>query len=321
MDGNLIGCDWGTSNLRLSLMHGTTGDILDHLANDAGVSKVYDRWRENTDQDRETFFLNHLDSVILEFDRPEANLAKTPIIISGMASSSIGIVELPYSETPCSLDGEGLFVHTIASSSAAHSVRLISGLRHNDDVLRGEETQIIGLAQLNQFDVSNALIILPGTHSKHVTTRDNKIEGFTTFMTGELFEVIKENSVLKESVQRPSLPISSDQQTAFRDGVTLAQTSRLSNSLFKVRTSQLFGKYDPGQNYYFLSGLLIGTEFKEIEDPGSIVFCGGKSINHLYRMAIDVLGLSDSSFFLEEHQAETLASVSHLALFNRLSRS
>lgn len=320
MGRNLISCDWGTTNLRVKIVDRSSGVVTDQVESDVGVAKVYGQWLEGRDEGRIDFYLDRLESVIQELNHHDESLAEVPIVISGMASSSIGMFELPYSETPCSLNGGDLIIHKIdPTPSFHHPIWLISGLRHADDVLRGEETQLVGLAQLESCDVSNSLVILPGTHSKHVDVINNTIQGFRTYMTGELFEVISRHTILRDSVEESGGTLSDNQREAFEEGVTLAQTTSLANSLFKVRTSQLFGRYNSQQNYYFLSGQLIGAELSEIENSKPIVFSGGGRINQLYKIAADILGISRNSCFVPESEAQNVATHGHLALFERLS--
>lgn len=126
-----------------------------------------------------------------------------PILLSGMASSSIGIRELPYAQLPASLNGENLIIENISSNlELQNEVFLISGLEKPGDVMRGEETQAIGW-KYSSFDASsNCVLIVPGTHSKHITICDDRIVDFKTFMTGEIFELLTSHSILSDSVQR-----------------------------------------------------------------------------------------------------------------------
>ena len=121
---------------------------------------------------------------------PVEEAAPRPILISGMASSSIGWRELPYACLPFPLDGSGARWQEI-ERVGEHRVFVFSGLAAESDVLRGEETEVLGLAAggaLAPFR-EQALLVLPGTHSKHVRIEAGSITGFSTYMTGELFEV------------------------------------------------------------------------------------------------------------------------------------
>ncbi len=133
-------------------------------------------------------------------------LAGAPIAISGMASSSIGWQELPYARLPMSLDGSGLLwrdAEPLSLGDTEHRVILVSGARTDTDVLRGEETEVIGLFNLGELEQFQArsLVIKPGTHSKHVQVADGQLVDFATFMTGELFDVLSRHSILRYSIE------------------------------------------------------------------------------------------------------------------------
>jgi 2-dehydro-3-deoxygalactonokinase len=108
------------------------------------------------------------------------------------------------------------------------------------------------------------VFIFPGTHSKHVTVKNGKIVDIKTYMTGEFFELLSVKSILSASVERISDLNNEKNKEAFEAGVKESLYSNLLNNSFKVRTNYLFHKLTPQENYHYLSGLLIGTEIKEI---------------------------------------------------------
>jgi 2-dehydro-3-deoxygalactonokinase len=119
-----------------------------------------------------------------------------------MASSTIGMADLPYKDIPFSTDGSDLKLHTIpASVSFKHSVTLISGVRTEDDVMRGEETKLIGCT-VGVSNKNNHLFIFPGTHPKHVHVKNDKATAFKTYMTGEFFDLLSTKSILSVSWQK-----------------------------------------------------------------------------------------------------------------------
>src|SRR5678815_25631 len=106
-----------------------------------------------------------------------------PIVISGMASSSIGIRELDYSSIPFPVSGTSANTEWIQTSTLKNPVLLVSGVRTDDDVMRGEETQLTGLLHLIQIEkASKHLFILPGTHSKHIVVDQGNVIDLKTYM-------------------------------------------------------------------------------------------------------------------------------------------
>src|SRR5690606_457770 len=142
-------------------------------------------------------FLNELDNTLKTIKKSQKlNIDNVPIVISGMASSSIGWSELPYSSLPFALDGSDLNYKIIEIPSFSHSVLLLSGICSDDDIMRGEEIQLLGCCSNAEAD---GTYVFPGTHSKHIHIRDGKVISFRTYMTGEIFQLLTENSILKDN--------------------------------------------------------------------------------------------------------------------------
>ncbi|RQH17206.1 2-keto-3-deoxy-galactonokinase, partial [Okeania hirsuta] len=118
-----------------------------------------------------------------------------------------------------------------------YNLLLVSGLKKEGDVMRGEETQLIGLSRVR--DINHSLILMPGTHSKHMLTGEHELLDFKTYMTGELFELISKHSILSHSIE---LPKENHDYLAFRHGVKEGTAGNLLNRLFRVRTHELFDK-------------------------------------------------------------------------------
>src|SRR5690606_12840552 len=189
----------------------------------------------------------HLEALQQQVDFPIDHI---PLVISGMASSSIGIREIPYASLPFSTEGNDISAEHIAATPALpHDIYLISGVKSDDDVIRGEEIEVIGLSFLEALTHGNgtadSIVVLPGTHSKHILIKGKQIVSFKTFMTGEFFALLTENSILKDSVIAVdsgalSLPANGK---AFSAGVQTAVSNDLLHASFLARTNHLFGKF------------------------------------------------------------------------------
>jgi 2-dehydro-3-deoxygalactonokinase len=124
-------------------------------------------------------------------------------------------------------------------------------------------------------------------------------------MTGELFQVISHHTILKNSVAKPSSEYS--HLKGFDEGVLMSESAHsILNSLFKVRTNDILGKKTAEENYYFLSGLLIGTEIATLRSMSfdQIRLCAGNNLYEFYHRAIEVLGLSDKTKILDKEIIE-----------------
>jgi 2-dehydro-3-deoxygalactonokinase len=294
---SFISVDWGTSNLRIRLVSIPTLDIIEEISSNNGIKTIYQKWLLEGG-DREMFFLNFLQNQLLQFTSQLVPSMK--VIVSGMASSSIGLRELPYAYLPIATSGEGLNIKSIKSDD----LLLISGVRSDSDVIRGEETQLVGLFEEDD-NHQKLIFILPGTHSKHVYCEHGMIVNCKTYMTGELFEVIAKHTILNSSIEQGTRI--EPQWEAFEAGVKKAQNGNsLLNSLFKIRTNIVFEEMNHVENYYYLSGLLIGDEIKSLVSYPSdkIKLCAGGKLYELYKRAIDIIGLSAKTHVVNKETAD-----------------
>jgi len=185
------------------------------------------------------------------------------------------------------LNGKNLVTAALPKQENQGPSLLISGLRTETDVMRGEETQLMGLA--NQLSAEESTVILPGTHSKHVYLKAGKITGFHTYMTGEFFELLSQHSILSASIEA-SREFDQSNEVFFSNGVTLAKQQPLLAASFQIRTNELLHQVSKKQNFHFLSGLLIGSELSNLAPDTSVYICGGGALQSLYQSALETLG-------------------------------
>ena len=295
MHTQMLSCDWGTSSFRLRLVDTHSGAIINESVSDEGIRTVYNAWIKAgaAESRRMAFYLAVIDRHIQLLQQKDAGMPEDlPVIISGMASSSIGIKELPYSALPFFTDGKDIEVMQWTKQDFfAHELAIISGASTGKDVMRGEETQLIGCAAGNKS--GKQLFIFTGTHSKHVTTEGGAVTDIITYMTGELFSLLAEQSILAASI----LSAGGDEQEnkeAFAQGIKSGQGSSLSHSIFLVRTNQLLDRFSKEANYHFLSGLLIGSELEALSKTAvdSITLVGEARLLAHYLQAFAVLGIA-----------------------------
>ena len=297
----IISCDWGTTSLRLRLVDvEANAQVVAEYRCDEGAASLA---AISTAETRAACFENALRHAILQLARlTTESLDQVPVVISGMASSSIGWVSLPYARLPFDLNGKDAVSERLTLDG--RPILLISGVRDELDVMRGEETELIGLMQSPEARgwAAHCVVVLPGTHSKHVKVRDGKIVSFRTMMTGELFSVLASHSVLRHSVcsgdQPPKLPREAGGRplSAFVEGVRQSLDNDLPSSLFRTRTRQLLQGEPPELNAAYLSGLLIGSEAASLasrqqskDEP--IILCAGSAVADWYTAALREAGL------------------------------
>ena len=295
-----ISCDWGTSRLRLRLVKKDSLQIIGEVISDDGIAITFNNWKFNNEKiDRVQFFAKIIiESLVNLESKTKQSFQGFPILCSGMASSSIGIKELDYAEAPFSINGSSVIIEKLQiDRNNNNDFWLISGLKNGSNLMRGEEVEIIGLSKILSGLPNNYLIILPGTHSKHVQISSNTIVDFDTFMTGELFELLSTKSTLMHSIEEPK----EIDWNSYKKGVKLAGNESLLKNLFSVRVNDVLNKLTNNQNYSYLSGLIIGSELKTLKGQNQKILLFGKGkILELYQKAIQIFDL--------EHNLEVVST-------------
>jgi 2-dehydro-3-deoxygalactonokinase len=287
MPAQFLSCDWGTSSFRLRLVSTSTNEIIADVAASTGVKELFQRGLDSGAA-RALLFAEVMTQRLHELSlRHTINGA--PLIISGMASSTIGWKELPYARAPVALDAEGLRVETLAWDSPDHvgPTYLVSGVATDHDMMRGEECQAIGLLAEPSLQAFRELcvLVLPGTHSKHIMIRYGRIIDFQTYMTGELFETLSKHTILAATVDTTE-PVHTN-SIHFGAGVKQARDKGLAASLFRTRTRGVLEHLPPESNAKFLSGVLIGAEMEELRRYADcpVVVAAADPLLKLYSLA------------------------------------
>ena len=329
MSNNLLCCDWGTSSFRLRLVNKENQQILGEVAGPDGIASTFKAWHAQTENNgisRKQFFQQQLRQQISTLATTlHTNLDLVPLVLSGMASSSLGLEELPYAELPFAVDGSQAGVrHFSSQPDFPHDLLLISGIRADGDVMRGEETQLVGLINLMETTgfSNESVFIFPGTHSKHITVKQQQVTGFQTFMTGEVFNLMADLSILKDSIESPGsteIAIREKELAGFRSGVQESGQSGVLHGLFTVRTNQLFRSLSKKQNYYYLSGLLIGTELRSLLHPTTpqIILSSGSNLYKWYKLALEELQLLDYTITIPPELIDKAAIVGQVTIFQQ----
>ncbi len=274
-----VAVDWGTSSFRLWLM-AASGDVLGQRRSDEGMVTA-------ARAGFATVLQSHLRAVGAADD--------VPVLICGMAGARQGWVEAGYVDTPARL---GTILERAARiAGQSRDIRILPGIAQRDagapDVMRGEETQLLGALGIDGAD--DAIVCMPGTHSKWVTVKGGTVERFATFMTGELFSAISRDTILSHAVAGAD---DAEDEEAFRSAVVAAfeAPARAANLLFQVRSRQLLFGGTPAAARETISGTLIGLELAAGlagRAPGeAIMLVASGRLQGLYRSAFDTLSVA-----------------------------
>jgi len=288
-----LSCDWGTSAFRLRLISTDDLKTIAEIKSEQGISGTFKSWQESPgSSDRVSYFTAVLNDQINQLNRQTGVLLNgIPVMLSGMASSTIGLIDLPYKELPFQTDGSDLEIKPLNYGSL-NPLIIISGARTKDDVMRGEETKIIGCAPDLVNTEQEQLIILPGTHPKHITIKKKQAISFKTFMTGEFFDLLSTRSILSASVEKGGDFKDPLNRENFIKGIEASQHSDLLHTSFMVRTNQVLKNIPKQQNFYYLSGLLIGSELKGLTPSVPVYLLGGTIHTSLYTLACEITGIN-----------------------------
>ncbi len=285
-----LSCDWGTTNFRLRAVETGTLAVVAEASAPRGVRSLHEGFRESGSTDREGYFAAFLREQIDAL--PPAHRGH-PLVVSGMASANIGLRELPYGTLPITREAES-FVLADLALWPGQALRLVSGVGSGTALMRGEETQALGL--LERMDPACAgVLLLPGTHSKHLEYQGGQFTGFTTYLTGELFELLSRRSILADSVAAAA-EWNAGTEASFRRAVRQGYDDGSAAHLFAIRAAHLRGQADPGEAYYRLSGLLIGEELARLPRRADVhvYVAAADPLPQLYRAALETIGFGDS---------------------------
>jgi 2-dehydro-3-deoxygalactonokinase len=291
-----ISVDLGNSAFRMLVLDGDPPQVLHAWASADGAAAMYRSWAANEGGlSKADAMRGALARLIRQgFETKPFNGCDVPVVVSGMASSSIGIEVLPYVSCPFPLDGHGLVTRTYpADDIAPFTLHCISGLRGPASSMRGEETLLVGLYRLSPERFAEPVrVVMPGTHSMHVDVERGVATDVSAHMTGELFAVLRRDSLLAQSVVPDALQADEAMGDAFRDGVTKALHDGLSVSLFGVRARDLLHHTDRRSNTCFLSGLLVGAEVASISPDTTprLLLTATEPLATFYRVALEIAG-------------------------------
>lgn len=300
ISSRFLSCDWGTSMLRLRLVEGADLVVTASVESADGIAATHARWNEARGKRpaREAFYRAVLRQAILTLEEKRgAKLSGLPLVISGMASSSIGMADVSYKKLPFAIDGSDLRTKRIkATRTFAHDMLLISGARDTGDVMRGEEVQLVGALALAAPVAGDRLLVFPGTHSKHVLVKGEWAIALRTYMTGEIFDLLARHSVLANSVDAKGTLGAAAQRHAFEHGVRVGMNQNLLHALFSVRVRGVLQQANRSENFHYLSGLVLGCEMKDLAplDLGPPLIVASPEAAARYRAAMSAAGIRGS---------------------------
>jgi len=263
-----IAVDWGTTNRRAYLIDGS-GQCTNEFEDRKGVLSVA---------------AGAFPDAVSEIRQ---RLGDKPLLLAGMVGSNRGWKEARYVPCPAGLDDLAA-----ALVWAGEREAIVPGVSYSKneraDVMRGEEVQLLGAIAAGSVD-PDGLVCHPGTHNKWATLREGKISEFRTVMTGELFSLLKDHSILSDLLQSP-VELNESFRAAARHAIT---HEALPADLFSVRSRVLLGQARKEDAPSYASGLLIGADVRvglTYPTGANIAVIGRPELTCLYATAIAEAG-------------------------------
>jgi 2-dehydro-3-deoxygalactonokinase len=278
----MVAVDWGATSLRIWLMD-RAGAVIGERRSAEGMAAVDPRGFEGV-------LRAHLAELGID---PDAVANRGfPVVMCGMVGARQGWREAPYVDVP--VDVTDIARSGIKVPCGGLDVRIMPGLSRRDprrpDVIRGEETQLLGMSAGG--GPTSALAVIPGTHSKWFRLSAGCIADFRTVMTGEVYALLCRHSVLRHTIgEDHDVTATSDFSAGVRAG--LDEPAKVLASAFAVRAGELLFGRTGAPAAAWLSGLLIGAEvgasLADASDP-EVVVLGAGALGALYAHAITAAG-------------------------------
>ena len=301
MQAQLIALDWGTTSLRAYKL-AAGGVVLEQRALSSGIMQLPKTPRVIHGDECADGFELAFEEACGDWLEAQPDL---PVIACGMVGSAQGWREAAYCETPANVANLGNSLQTLVSLRGTR-VHIVPGVIQRSrlpNVMRGEETQVLGVLQNLPAEAGGDLLIgLPGSHSKWVEVVEGRITHFDTFMTGEVFAVLSEHSILGRTQQQGA----AFDGLAFDRGVQVALSADgelgVLSTLFSSRTLGLTGELAPTAQADYLSGLRSGHELVALAAAQrrrrnsahlpSIILIGNAQLCARYGRALDACGFA-----------------------------
>ncbi len=294
-DAAMVAVDWGSSHFRAYLL-AADGAVRAQTDNDHGIFKVQQGGFASVLYDACGSWLEHAPGL--------------PVFMSGMVGSREGWVETNYLKCPATVDDLGKHLVRVPDMQD-HPTFIVPGLSCGSlaftDVMRGEETQVLGTAATAGGDI----VCLPGTHSKWVRYDGATIRDFATFLTGELFASIRRAASVRAIIRHEDFAAD-----AFEEGIRVSKKpGGFAHHVFSIRSRLLTQESLCGTHASYLSGLLIGAEIgaglELCPVKQGVTLVGSRSLLRQYEQAFALFDIPTWSVTSEQASIQGLTRISH----------
>ncbi|MGN1047313.1 MAG: 2-dehydro-3-deoxygalactonokinase [Eubacteriales bacterium] len=307
--GYFVAIDGGTTNTRLFLVRGK--QVVGTVKKNVGAGKNIGGTGALAEAVR-----GGMSELALSAGISVSDIEKT--VASGMITSGIGLYEVEHIPAPAGV-GElrAAVCRTILPEISSAPFFFVPGVKmcssdlESADMMRGEETELVGLMQFSELgSFSDSLVVLPGSHSKLVRTDGaGRICRFSTMLTGEMIAALAGGTILRDSV---CLSQGEASEESLLLGYRICREMGINRALFKVRTYKNLLHATEREVYGFFLGAVLCGEIDAIlrEDAKRIIISGNKYIKNA--MTVMLRALSDREIVCVPDEITEKSTVSGL---------
>lgn len=194
-------------------------------------------------------------------------------VAAGMITSPLGLTEVPHAQAPAG-------ARELAAAAAEEHFPEFAGIRfllipgvrsgprqysvasvENVDIIRGEETEIIGAIALGRV-TPPLLFIHIGSHTKAITVAgDGRITGGASTLGGEVFDAVGSHTILASAIRGAGDKVS---RKMLIKGAESTEFLGLTRALFLVRLLEQGRRWSPEELRSYLLGAVIRSDLQGI---------------------------------------------------------
>ncbi|MGI6603534.1 MAG: 2-dehydro-3-deoxygalactonokinase [bacterium] len=197
------------------------------------------------------------------------------VIASGMITSNLGLIDLPHLVAPV---GEDELRTNMVVQSFPEVIPLpihfVRGIRNavnlagkeaytHMDFMRGEETQVIGLLHLLDFEPPFSIVNL-SSHTKIIgVDSQGRILGSVTTLSGQLFAALRESTLIADSLPKSDeIRYEEVSLEMARRGFQTVLDFGLLRAIFVPRLLDILLPTTPMERLSFLEGALVAGDYQ-----------------------------------------------------------
>jgi 2-dehydro-3-deoxygalactonokinase len=311
--------DMGTTNTRVWIVK--EGSIVERITEQVGLR---DAAREHSTSLVRDALGALLAKALLR--AAELQLEVDCVLAAGMLTSPLGLCEVPHIGAPA---GEMELAKSLYKFSDPNvtelPIYLVPGVRsgppsptlgdlENTDLLRGEETIVVGLLQAGILSENTTLLNL-GSHWKAIAIDENRriASSFTT-LSGEFIHALQTQTVLASAL--PQGRLENVDPEWLKRGRNFERRNGIGRAMFAVRLLEQIFHIGHTALSSFLLGAIVESDVRSMERAGVlkglIVIIGSGTVPEAWRTILEATGPTSKCCDLETVEKAFVAGLTRL---------